>query len=219
MFWMSDRDAATVQVQYRLPTHPIPGRSTRRAAVPQQIQPQWWACAGRFLHTASRSSWKLACIESAQPGPYSSPDKQGIVRLKMWHSLRSDQEIQEHIRNDMLNSMVWDKIEINLAAHLVAGIYGFVIGQKEWERHDGKDGVQDEGQKHVLVEGDSLTAKTPERKKQTQRVERERSLWGFFTRADRLGSVWLYLLFALFHSGEYHISRTISSTYSEVPGR
>lgn len=40
MFWMSDTDTTMVQVQYQLPTHPIPGRSTRRAAVPQQIQPQ-----------------------------------------------------------------------------------------------------------------------------------------------------------------------------------
>lgn len=46
-------------------------------------------------------------------------------------------------------------------AHRVAGTYGLGIGHIEWEPHYSNNGVQDEGQKHVLVEGDSLAAKTP----------------------------------------------------------
>lgn len=55
----------------------------------------------------------------------------------------------------------------NLTAHRVAGNYGMVIGHSE--RHYSKDGVQDEGEKHVLVEGDSLAAKTLEAGEDDQR--------------------------------------------------
>ena len=48
-------------------------------------------------------------------------------------------------------------------AHRVAGIYGLIIGRAEGEPHYSNNGVQDEGQKHVLVERDSLAAKTPKR--------------------------------------------------------
>lgn len=53
-------------------------------------------------------------------------------------------------------------------AHWVAGIYGLVIGHIEREPHYSNNGVKDEGEKHVLVEGDSLAAKTPEREKRTE---------------------------------------------------
>lgn len=50
----------------------------------------------------------------------------------------------------------------DLTAHRVAGGYGLVIGHSEREPHDGNDGVQDEGEEHALVEGDSLAAQTLE---------------------------------------------------------
>ncbi len=57
---------------------------------------------------------------------------------------------------------------INSVAHWVAGIYSLVIGHTDREPHNSNNGVQDEGEKHVLVEGDSLAAKTPERQKRTK---------------------------------------------------
>lgn len=53
-------------------------------------------------------------------------------------------------------------------AHRVVGIHGLVTGHIEREPRYSNNGVQDEGQERVLVEGDSLAAKTSEREKQTK---------------------------------------------------
>lgn len=55
--------------------------------------------------------------------------------------------------------------------HRVAGIYGLGIGHTEREPHYGDNGVQDEREKHVLVERDSLAAKTPQRETKMDREE------------------------------------------------
>lgn len=45
--------------------------------------------------------------------------------------------------------------------HRIADVDGLVIGHGVREPHYGSNGVQDEGEEHVLVKGDSLAAKTP----------------------------------------------------------
>lgn len=54
-------------------------------------------------------------------------------------------------------------------AHLVAGIDFWVIGHKR-EPHYSNNGVEDKGEKHVLVEGDSLATQTPEKQIQTEKL-------------------------------------------------
>lgn len=66
----------------------------------------------------------------------------------------------------------YNEIRYNPVTHRVAGIYGLVIGHSERKPHYGNNGVQDEGEKHVFVEGNSLAAKTPERETQTDRGKR-----------------------------------------------
>lgn len=55
------------------------------------------------------------------------------------------------------------EVKCGAVAHGVAGVRGLVVGRGEREPYHGDDGVQDEGEKHVLVEGDSLAAETPKR--------------------------------------------------------
>lgn len=54
-------------------------------------------------------------------------------------------------------------------AYFIAGIYSLVIRRSKREPHDGNDGVNDEGEKHVLMEGDSLAAETPGRDNRQQK--------------------------------------------------
>lgn len=54
-------------------------------------------------------------------------------------------------------------------SHFIAGIYSLIICRSKWEPHDGDDGVNDEGEKHVLMEGDSLAAETPGRDNRQQK--------------------------------------------------
>lgn len=46
-------------------------------------------------------------------------------------------------------------------AHWVGGVHGFVIGHREGEPDHGHDGVEDEREKGVFVEGDPLATQTP----------------------------------------------------------
>ena len=54
-------------------THPSPGGSTSAGAAPLQTRPPRWACAGRCLHTASRSNCSPACTCGRSAAPYSRP--------------------------------------------------------------------------------------------------------------------------------------------------
>lgn len=53
-------------------------------------------------------------------------------------------------------------------AYWVAGIYGLGTGHGERQMHYVNDGVQDEGKKHVLMEGNSLAAETPGREERVR---------------------------------------------------
>lgn len=55
-----------------------------------------------------------------------------------------------------------------------------MIGHRKQEPHYGNDGVKDEGEKHVLMEGNSLAAETPGREKQTERGKGKDISSGFF---------------------------------------
>lgn len=55
-----------------------------------------------------------------------------------------------------------------------------MTAHREQEPHHGNDGVQDEGEKHVLMEGNSLAAETPGRDKQTERGKGKDISSGFF---------------------------------------
>lgn len=94
------------------------------------------------------------CVLSAFGFCHQSWHHKELVELVKWTEFQYCHEVKHR----------W---KINSVAHRVAGIYGLVIGHIEREPHYSNNGVQDEGKKHVLVEGDSLAAKTPEREKQT----------------------------------------------------
>lgn len=83
--WQSG-EKATVAFKWvlwwEISTHPNPGHSTRRAAVPRQTRPLWSGCVGRFLHTASRKLSRFVCRASPLPGIYSFPDRQQEKDLK-----------------------------------------------------------------------------------------------------------------------------------------
>lgn len=96
----------------------------------------------------------LHCVLSAFGFCHQSWHHKELVELVKWTEFQYCHEVKHR----------W---KINSVAHRVAGIYGLVIGHIEREPHYSNNGVQDEGKKHVLVEGDSLAAKTPEREKQT----------------------------------------------------
>lgn len=61
-------------------------------------------------------------------------------------------------------------IRQKVVAYFIAGSYFLVICHKDWEPQDGDNGVNDEGEKQVLVKGDSLAAETSGRdRKQTKK--------------------------------------------------
>lgn len=71
-------------------------------------------------------------------------------------------------KQDMKWICITVKYNYKWVAHRVAGIDGVVI-DSDWEPHYSHNGVQDEGEKHVLVDGNSLAAKTP-RRRETARI-------------------------------------------------
>lgn len=62
-------------------THPSPAGSTSADAAPPQTPPPQWACAGKCLHTASRSNCSPACTCERSAAPYSRPAETATITM------------------------------------------------------------------------------------------------------------------------------------------
>lgn len=145
----SDGVAAAPQPDFLLGkgrTHPSPAGSTRPGAVSRQTRPPRSACAGRSPHRASRSSYSSSGTGERTSAAYSWPG------VSTGSSVRPPQHSAELVAAAQPH-------------RIVVGVSLFVDDSRQPDHRD--DGVQDERQEEVFVEGNPLTAETPEDNRDT----------------------------------------------------